>query len=367
MIISIKPWLERTNRGQREGHSLSDYYRSLEQVALSSDAELEMLQFEDWAEHSSADSPVMSERKNFYHRPVMAQELLQAMRPVKGKQIFDGTLGGGGHAELFLQHGGHVIGCDRDEDALRYAGERLGKFGDCFLPVRGNFREIGQLLADQGIDKVDGVLADLGVSSHQLDEAERGFSFRFDAPLDMRMDQRQERSAKDLVNELEEAELADLIWKYGEERRSRRIAKAVAAARKKAPIETTAELAEVVESAVPRTGPTHPATRTFQAIRIAVNEELESLEAFLEKSVEVLAPGGVLAVITFHSLEDRIVKHFLRDRSAPLLDRPEWPEPRPNPGHCLSLKSRRAIVPTEEEVNQNPRARSAKLRVATKI
>jgi len=337
-------------------------------IVLSSGTEWEVAGPEVRA-HSLGASlwPVADRTMDFYHQPVLSEEVYRAMRPVRGKQIFDGTLGGGGHAELLLRHGAHVIGCDRDGDALQHASRRLDRYGDCFLPVRGNFSEIDRLLADHAIDSVDGILLDLGVSSRQLDEPSRGFSFREDGPLDMRMDQRQERSARDIVNEAGEEELADIFYRYGEERASRRIAREIVRERERKVIATTAHLAEVIARVLPRSGARHPATRSFQGLRIAVNEELAHLEVGLEKAVGALAEGGVLAVITFHSLEDRIVKHFLRERSQKMIDRPEWPEPRPNPDYSLALRNRKAVAPTEEEISHNPRARSAKLRVAVKM
>ncbi len=366
MIISIKPWLEMAesmNQGQGK-RGVSDGG-----VALSRDYELEALRLESELRRERNEQPLHFEtmsRMDFYHKPVMGQEILHALRPVSGRQVFDGTLGGGGHSEMLLQKGAHVIGCDQDDDALSYASRRLEKFGDCFLPVKGNFARVDSILKDLGIDGVDGMLMDLGVSSHQLDEAARGFSFRADGPLDMRMDQGSDLSAKVIVNEWSQEELADLIWKYGEERKSRQVASAIVKAREESVIETTFQLVEIVSRVIPRVGRKNPATRVFQALRIAVNRELEVLEEGLKNAVEALSEGGVLAVITFHSLEDRIVKHFMRNASAPFLDRPEWPEPRPNPDYCLRLPNRKAIVPSEEEVHTNPRARSAKLRVAVK-
>ncbi|MBP83676.1 MAG: 16S rRNA (cytosine(1402)-N(4))-methyltransferase [Verrucomicrobiales bacterium] len=303
----------------------------------------------------------------FYHQPIMPREILAALEPVKGKQIFDGTLGGGGHSEVFLERGAHVVGCDQDAEALEYAGRRLAQFGDCFLPVRGNFSDMDSLLRNVGIDRVDGILMDLGVSSHQLDEPSRGFSFRDDGPLDMRMDDRADFSARDLVNDWDEAEMIRIFRDYGEERRAVRAAKEIMKARRQKAIDTTLQLAEIIERAVPRVSGKHPATRVFQAIRLAVNRELEMLEAALNKSLEVLSEGGVLAIISFHSLEDRMVKRFMRRHSTPFIDRPEWPEPRENLDYCLALPSRRAISPSDAEIEMNPRARSAKLRVAVKL
>ncbi len=357
MIIPIKPWLDRANgaAGQRGG------------LVLAADAEAEEFMRSTMRGSAGWKHQEEGNRMEFYHQPIMAKEILAAMAPLEGKQIFDGTLGGGGHTELFLQNGAHVVGCDQDAEALGYAGRRLSQFQDRFLPVRGNFAEMDKILEGVGIDRVDGVLMDLGVSSHQLDEPSRGFSFREDGPLDMRMDDRAEFSARDLVNEWAEEDMIRIFREYGEEKRAVRAAKEIVKARQVAPIETTLQLAGVVEKAVPRISGKHPATRVFQAIRIAVNREMEVLEVALDKSIQVLGEGGVLAVITFHSLEDRMVKRFMRRHSTPFIDRPEWPEPRENPDYCLTLPSRRAIAPSEAEVETNPRARSAKLRVAVKL
>ncbi len=304
---------------------------------------------------------------DFYHDPILAAEILEALQPLEGKQIFDGTLGGGGHSELLLRHGAHVVGCDQDQAALDYATRRLAAYEDAFLPVRGNFREMDGILAGLGIEQVDGILLDLGVSSRQLDDPSRGFSFREDGPLDMRMDDRAPFSARDLVNEWEEGELTRIFRDYGEERHAARVAREIVKVRASQPLETTLELAELVARVVPKVSGKHPATRVFQAIRIAVNGELEALEEALEKSVPLLAPQGVLAILTFHSLEDRIVKRFMHRRSNPFIDRPEWAEPRPNPDFAFRLPSRKAIAPGGEETERNARSRSAKLRVAVKV
>jgi 16S rRNA (cytosine1402-N4)-methyltransferase len=217
------------------------------------------------------------------------------------------------------------------------------------------------------VNGVDGILVDLGVSSHQLDDPERGFSFQADGPLDMRMDERVEVTAADLVNGLEEAQLADIFFRYGEERSARRIAREIVARRERRKFETTRQLAALVERVKPRRGRAHPATQVFQALRIAVNDEIKALEDFLEATTRWLRPGGTLVVITFHSLEDRIVKHFIKDRCNAWTDRPEWPEPRPNPLHCFAPVTGKPIPPSDEEMRRNPRARSAKLRVAKRI
>lgn len=367
MIIPIKPWLELAE--SVGGVKAPSFERGIvaSGLFLTADAEREGLIRDGSISWGGSIELGMTDRMEFYHEPIMGSEILRYLRPVEGKQIFDGTLGGGGHTEMFLQEGAHVIGCDQDGSAINHATCRLSDYGDQFLPVRGNFGEMDVLLAGVGVDLVDGVLLDLGVSSRQLDDVSRGFSFRGDAALDMRMDDRAAFSAKELVNEWSEEELARIFREYGEERRALRVAKAIVAARKVKAIETTGHLVEVVGSAIPKTGPRNPATKVFQAIRIAVNRELEVLEEALEKSLRVLAPGGVLAVITFHSLEDRMVKQFMHRRSNPFLDRPEWPEPRENPDYALTLPSRKAIGPSLEEIASNPRARSAKLRVAVRI
>lgn len=366
MIIPIKPWLDLLSEeiGTSATARLGTGYAGL---ALSSDPVSEEIERSRCEGALRSWGVIESNRMEFYHEPILAARIIEAMQPLEGKQIFDGTLGGGGHTELLLGHGAHVIGCDQDEEALTYSSKRLERFGDRFLPVRGNFGMIDRILAEHGIEKVDGILLDLGVSSRQLDNPVRGFSFREDARLDMRMDTRSAFTARDLVNEWSEEELARIFRDYGEERRARRVAREVVRSREKKPIETTFELSDVVGRVVPKTSGKNPATRVFQAVRIAVNRELEVLEEVLEKSVAALAPGGVLAMITFHSLEDRIVKQFMRRMSTPFIDRPEWPEPKENPDYHFNLPTRKAIAPDEDEVNANPRARSAKLRLAVKV
>ncbi len=281
-----------------------------------------------------------------------------------GKLIVDGTLGGGGHSEMFLAAGAHVIGIDRDPEALAHAGARLARFGDRFSAWEGNFSQVLDHPHFQAGGKADGWLLDLGVSSRQLDIPARGFSFMREGPLDMRMGPSSPRTAADVVNHWGEAELVRLLFEFGEEPKARRIAAAIVRRRTQRPFSTTTDLAACIESAVGRTGRTHPATRSFQAIRMAVNEELESLAAALAAAPSVLKPGGRLLVITFHSLEDRLVKRFLKHRSSRFIDDPGWPEPRPNPDFQFELLSRKAIVASDEETTANPRARSAKLRVA---
>lgn len=303
----------------------------------------------------------------FRHVTVLLREAVDMLAAGPGKLIVDCTLGGGGHTELLLEQGATVWGIDRDPDARRAATLKLARFGSRFKALAGNFQDVESLLARQGVSRVNGILADLGVSSHQIDTASRGFSFREDGPLDMRMDTRAAFSARNLVNEASEEDLADILWQYGEERASRAIARAIVKARASAPITTTGQLARVVESVLPRKGKQHPGTRTFQALRIAVNGELDALDALLASSVRLLGKGGRLAVITFHSLEDRKVKQFFDLRSRPEIDRPEWPSPRPNPDYCFRLLSRKPVTAGEEELSTNPRSRSAKLRGVEKI
>lgn len=303
----------------------------------------------------------------FYHRPVLMDEVLAVLRPDSDKSIFDGTLGGGGHSEAFLKAGARVIACDQDPEAIAHASARLAPFGDRFRAMHANFSLIDQVLAVAGEDRVDGILLDLGVSSRHLDEPERGFSFQKDGPLDMRMNTTAGRTAADWLNESDEAELARIFWEYGEERASRRIARAIVERRAERPFSRTLELAGLVEKILPRGGAKHPATRAFQALRMAVNAELACLADALGKAADCLKPGGVLAVISFHSLEDRIVKQFLRRHSEKTLDRPEWPAPRPNPECYFELTARKPVAATADEQQANPRARSAKLRAATRL
>ena len=366
MIIPIKPWLDLASGNQfpmAGGRVVS----SASALALSSNMEL------DPCEGGSRRMIVMpailrgDKRMEFYHESILAQEILESMQPVAGKQIFDGTLGGGGHADLLLRNGAHVIGCDQDEDALSYATERLAQYGDSFLPVKGNFRNVDSILAGQGIGEVDGILLDLGISSRQIDNPERGFSFRGDGPLDMRMDAESGLTAEDVVNEWEEGELIRIFRQYGEEPRAARVAREIVKVRESCRITTTLGLAEVVGRVIPKTSAKNPATKIFQAIRIAVNGELDALEEVLGKSASLISKGGVLAIITFHSLEDRIVKQFMHRHSAALVDRPEWAAPRANPECYFHLPSRKAITPGEVELQGNSRSRSAKLRVAVRI
>lgn len=305
--------------------------------------------------------------KPFRHLPVLFEETVAALAPDEGKTIIDATLGGGGHSEALLECGATVWGIDQDPAALNAASARLIRFGERFHAVRGNFRYIAELMKAHGVESADGILADIGVSSHQLDTAERGFSFREDGPLDMRMNPQASRSAADLVNEAEEDLLAEWLWQYGEEKASRAIARAIVTARRKDPIVSTLQLAGIIENVLPRHGKQHPATRSFQALRIVVNDELGALSELLEQSVRLLKPHGRLALITFHSLEDRIVKRFYERVVRPEIDRPEWPAPKANPEYCARLVYKKPLTASEKEQRMNPRSRSAKLRVLEKI
>jgi len=303
----------------------------------------------------------------FQHQSVLLAEVLELLAPAPDELIVDGTLGGGGHTEALLRAGASVIGIDQDDDALAYATRRLAPYGEAFRFARANFSEVDSVLSQLGVETIDGVLLDIGVSSWQLDEAARGFSFQKDGPLDMRMNRQAGISARDLVNTLDEGELIRIFREYGEEPAARRVAGSIVRERAKRSIETTFDLVRVVELVLPRRGKTHPATRIFQALRIAVNRELEVLEAALAGFTHRLAPGGRFAVITFHSLEDRIVKHYFKAHSQEFLDRPEWPAPRPNPEYFFKLITSRPVVAGEEEQHSNPRSRSAKLRVVERI
>ncbi len=303
----------------------------------------------------------------FHHVTVLATEAVEALLPAPGKVIVDATLGGGGHSELLLQAGAEVWGIDQDPAARRAARERLAAYGERLHIVAGNFRNAVELLRAQGVSEVDGLLADIGVSSPQLDCAERGFSFLADGPLDMRMNPQAALTAADLVNNTPEEELADILWQYGEERASRAIARRIVQEREKAPFRSTAQLAACIASVLPRKGKQHPATRSFQALRIAVNDELGALEQLLENGLSLLRSGGRFAVITFHSLEDRAVKRFFERVTKEEIDRPEWPAPRPNPEYAAHLVFRKPLTAGETELAANPRARSAKLRVIEKL
>ena len=307
---------------------------------------------------------------DFIHEPVLLEEVLEALSPVSGGLYVDGTVGGGGHSEAILEAcspEGRLVAFDRDDWALEAAAKRLARFGNRLELHREAFAGLAKLLVKR---PCDGVLLDLGVSSPQLDEAERGFSFQSDGPLDMRMDRRQRVTAEQLVNELEPEELAEIFWKLGGERKSRRIARAIFEQRSMQRLESTLQLAEVVERTCPRRGArAHPATGVFQALRMAVNDELGQVERGLEAGWSVLKPGGRMAVITFHSGEDRAVKQFSRDLARPYTVRGEvdLPELREQREPLARELSRKAIKPSEAELDRNPRSRSAQLRVLEKI
>jgi 16S rRNA (cytosine1402-N4)-methyltransferase len=304
---------------------------------------------------------------------VLLSETLRLLAPARGGLFVDATLGLGGHSEAILEASDatRVLGLDRDREALRLASERLARFGPRFRAVHANFRDIGRVLDEAGEQEVSGLLADLGVSSLQFDTPQRGFSFRHDAPLDMRMDaEGQEETAAELLEGLPEEEIARILYEYGEERRSRRIARWIVERRERGePLRTTAELAELVARAVGhrRGERIHPATRTFQALRIAVNGELEGLDAFIESAVGLLQTQGRLAVISFHSLEDRVVKRTLRRLAGHCECGRRVPVCMCGARRAVEILTRRPVVPSEPEVEENPRARSAKLRACLKL
>lgn len=294
------------------------------------------------------------------HVPVLSREVVAWLVRQPGGTYLDCTVGQGGHAALILERSspdGVLIGIDRDSDAIAVTHVGLARFASRMHLIQGNFSALKQHLGSVGVSEVDGVIFDLGVSSAQLDRPERGLSFLSDGPLDMRMDQRGGRTAADLVAQLPERELADLIYQYGEERYSRRIARAIVAVRKVHPLRTTFELVSAISGSVPsayRHGRIHCATRTFQALRIAVNQELDVIEGALRDAADVLAPGGRMCVIAFHSLEDRIAKQTIRSLSK-------------GPEACLKILTKKPQMASDEECRSNPRARSAKLRVAEKL
>jgi len=292
--------------------------------------------------------------RNIYHPPVMVGEVLEYLKPEGKKVIVDATLGGGGHAEAILKAFPKVkvIGIDRDEEAIERAIKRLKPYEDRVSIYHGAFSQIDEVLEAEGVEKVDGVLFDLGVSHFHL-RGERGFTYWKEQPLDMRMDKRQKLTAKDVVNEFSEKELAEIIFKYGEERFAKKIAREIVRRRKEKPIETTLELAQIVENVIPKRlwagRKKHPAMKTFQAIRIFVNKELEEIKEGIPKAAEFLSPFGRLVVITFHSLEDRLVKGIFRNLKS------------------LKVLTKKPVLPSDEEVRENPAARSAKLRAGERL
>jgi 16S rRNA (cytosine1402-N4)-methyltransferase len=293
------------------------------------------------------------------HEPVLAEEAVEFLRPLPSGTYVDCTVGLGGHAKALLDAGaGRVIGIDRDEEAIARTRARLGSHGDRLVLVHGDYRELPHVLTGCGVNGIEGVLADLGVSSLQLDDPARGFSFRAEGPLDMRMNRAEGPTAADLIRELDEATLADVIYRYGEDRHARRIARAIVRARDRQPLATTVELAAVVRRAAGRGWQRiDPATRTFQALRIRVNRELDGLDTFIGAAAGLLRAGGRLVVIAFHSLEDRIVKHTFRRLSSP----------GPHDDVVIKVLTRRPVVPGEAEIQRNPRSRSARLRALERV
>lgn len=314
-------------------------------------------------EESSAS---LSDDQEFYHESVLMDEVVHFLSPTEGEFFIDGTLGGGGHTEALLRRNSVVKGIDRDPQARAYARERLSRFGDRFEAVAGCYSEMAALALENGWPKADGILLDIGVSSWQIDAAERGFSFRNDGPLDMRMGE-SEMTAADIVNEWSDEELAKIFRELGEEKSAWRIAQWIVSEREKSPFKTTLQLAGGIEGLLGRRGRIHPATKIFQALRMTVNDELGELERFLNTSADLLKPGGRLGIITFHSLEDRMVKRHFRDASQVEIDRPEWPASRPNPDYRYKLLTRKGVAPGGAEVEQNARARSSRLRVVERI
>ncbi|MFC2077653.1 16S rRNA (cytosine(1402)-N(4))-methyltransferase RsmH [Candidatus Bipolaricaulota bacterium] len=305
------------------------------------------------------------------HQPVLRDEVVQLLTRAAGQTIVDGTVGLGGHAEGLLDadESTRVIGIDCDEAALSVAADRLERFGERVRLVHGDYRDVSKHLESLGVERIDGFFLDLGVSSLQFDDADRGFSFRNDGPLDMRMDRSAGRPAADWVASASAEEITEVLRRYGEERYARRIARRIVAARSSDPIDTTVSLRRIVHGAVPDAyfaGSIDPATRTFQAIRILVNEELESLRLGLDVGFNALTPGGIVVVISFHSLEDRIVKGFLRGKAASCVCPPDLPECLCDKEIEAEILTRKPIVPGDEEIAGNPRARSAKLRAAKK-
>jgi 16S rRNA (cytosine1402-N4)-methyltransferase len=301
------------------------------------------------------------------HLPVMLQQVLDMMVPASPNRYVDGTLGAGGHTSEILSKSspkGEVMGLDLDPVALSIASIKLASFENRAHLIQGSYADIDLYLKSIGWEKVQGILLDLGVSSMQLDQPEKGFSFRLDAPLDMRFNPSAPLTGAEILNEWDEAEILQILWNFGEERQARRIVHAILAAR---PLHTTVELANLIEKAIGRKSGIHPATKTFQALRIAVNGELENLKTVLPKAIDALAPGGRVAVISFHSLEDRIVKHFFVDQAKDCICPPTQPICTCDHRATVKIITRHPIEADEAEININPRSRSARLRVAERI
>ncbi|MBP7908329.1 MAG: 16S rRNA (cytosine(1402)-N(4))-methyltransferase RsmH [Proteocatella sp.] len=308
----------------------------------------------------------------FIHKSVLLDECIDSLN-IKPDGIYvDGTLGGAGHSLEIVKRldGGKLVAFDQDMDAIENARIKLAEYMDRVILIHSNFENLGEKLDENGITGIDGLLLDLGVSSYQLDTPERGFSYMHDAPLDMRMDKSLTESAWDIINRYSEAELSDIIRNYGEENWHARIAAFIVERRREKPIETTFELVDIIKAAVPRKARDenlHPAKRTFQAIRIAVNRELDVIEKVIREATEKMNRGGVIAIITFHSLEDRIVKNVFRDLSAGCICPPEFPVCTCNTVAKLKLLTKKPIISSKEELEENPRARSAKLRCAVRL
>ncbi|SHE38916.1 16S rRNA (cytosine1402-N4)-methyltransferase [Caldanaerobius fijiensis DSM 17918] len=310
---------------------------------------------------------------DFRHVPIMLNEVIDALNLQQGSVIVDATIGGAGHSSEIIKRilpGGLLIGIDQDEDAIMASQQRLGPYSPNVVIKKANFSDIKKVLSSLGISRVDGILADIGVSSHQLDEAHRGFSYMHDAPLDMRMDRSSKVTAEVLVNTLSKSDLEKIIREYGEERWASRISEFIVRERQQKPIKTTGQLVDIIKAAIParsrREGP-HPAKRTFQALRIAVNDELNNLENAIWDFIDVLRPGGRLAIITFHSLEDRIVKTAFKNAENPCICPKDFPVCICNRKPLIKIITKKPIIPSEEEQQDNPRSRSAKLRVAEKL
>lgn len=363
-LALLRPWGQKIHRpgilGQMAlwpwlGFAGSDASRLMENRLLST------------SNRGGSSAPEPENAPAFYHEPVLMQEVLEFLRPAPGMFVMDATLGGGGHSEAILQAGANVVALDQDPVAIAHATARLRGYANRFCALRGNFRHFPELLSEIGVTQFDAIMADIGVSSRQLDDASKGFSFMRDGPLDLRMNPDGPLTAADMVNTLPEAELVRILLEYGEEPQARRIARAIVQSRASNPIQTTLQLAEVIEKVCPRKGPRHPATLAFQALRIAVNDELAALQDFLRHAPKWLKPGGRLAIISFHSLEDRITKRAFHHHAQEFIDRVEWPEPRRNPDFCLRVLTRKPVEAAEDEVKRNPRARSARLRVAERL
>ncbi|MBL0388006.1 16S rRNA (cytosine(1402)-N(4))-methyltransferase RsmH [Tumebacillus sp. ITR2] len=315
----------------------------------------------------------MSDTSTFHHISVFAKEAVEALQPEPDHIYVDCTLGGAGHSGRILEASsptGRLIAIDQDLIAIANAEKVLAPYEGRFTIVHSNFRRLADIVAEQGLSGVDGVLFDLGVSSPQLDEGERGFSYQHDAPLDMRMDKTQDFTARDLVNEWSQDEIMKILYEYGEEKWSKRIAEFIVRDRAKAPIETTGQLVDIIKAAIPaaaRREGGHPAKRTFQGIRIAVNDELNVFAEAIQQAIDVLNPGGRVAIITFHSLEDRMAKLALQEAARGCICPPQLPICQCNNKPRVKLITRKPIVPSEEELAHNPRARSAKLRIAEKL